>query len=103
MDAYLKGTLKDFSIAVAINGTDFQKRVYHALLNVEYGQTISYAALSQRIDHEKAVRAVGSAVGKNRIMIVIPCHRIIAKDGSLGGFTGGLDLKVVLLEREQSL
>ena len=103
MDAYLKGTLKDFSIAVAINGTDFQKRVYHALLNVEYGQSISYAALSQRIDHEKAVRAVGSAVGKNRIMIVIPCHRIIAKDGSLGGFTGGLDLKVVLLEKEQSL
>ena len=85
----------DFSI-----GTEFQQRVWHALQGIEYGETISYATLAQRVDSPKGFRAVAQANGKNPFSIIVPCHRVIASDGKLGGYTGGLDKKQYLLALE---
>lgn len=89
-----------FSIPIHFKGTPFQEEVWKTLLNISYGETQSYSQIAQAIGHPLAVRAVGSAVGKNPIMIIIPCHRIISKDGGLGGFGGGLPLKIKLLAIE---
>ena len=80
--------------------TYFQKCVWQALLKIPYGQTISYAKLSERLGNPKAIRAVGAANGKNPIAIAIPCHRVIGSDGSLTGYAGGLDIKQQLLMLE---
>lgn len=85
----------DFSI-----GTEFQQRVWGALQGIEYGETISYATLAQRVDSPKGFRAVAQANGKNPFSIIVPCHRVIASDGKLGGYTGGLDKKEYLLALE---
>lgn len=85
----------DFSI-----GTEFQQRVWGALQSIEYGETISYATLAQRVDSPKGFRAVAQANGKNPFSIIVPCHRVIASDGKLGGYTGGLDKKEYLLALE---
>jgi methylated-DNA-[protein]-cysteine S-methyltransferase len=81
-------------------GTPFQRKVWRAMLAIPRGQTRSYAWIAKRIGHPQAVRAVGAACGANRAPIVIPCHRVIAGDGSLGGFSGGLGLKKRLLKLE---
>jgi methylated-DNA-[protein]-cysteine S-methyltransferase len=81
-------------------GTAFQHKVWQALLTIKTGQTISYGELARRIKKPKAVRAVGTALGKNPVPVLLPCHRVIASNGSLGGFTGGLSLKKKLLEIE---
>ena len=82
-------------------GTDFQKSVWNVLREIPYGSTWSYQDQAVKLNHPRAVRAVASANGKNRIAIVIPCHRVIGKDGSLTGYGGGLERKKWLLEHER--
>jgi methylated-DNA-[protein]-cysteine S-methyltransferase len=98
--AYFNGELKEFALPLAMEGTEFQLRVWNALRTIPYGETISYAQLATRIDNPKAVRAVGLANGSNPIPIIVPCHRVIGSDGSLTGFGGGLSTKQKLLDLE---
>ena len=97
---YFKGRRKKFSIRLEPAGTDFQKKVWKELLKIPYGKTVSYGQIAKAIGHPKAVRAVASAVGANPFCILIPCHRVIAGDGSLGGYAFGLAKKSELLKRE---
>lgn len=98
---YFAGKRVDFNIPLALEGTTFQRAVWEQLREVPYAQTISYGELARRVGNPKASRAVGSANGANRLPIVIPCHRVIAGDGTIGGFGGGLPTKRFLLELEQ--
>ncbi len=100
LQAYFNGELKEFDLPLAMEGTEFQLRVWNALRTIPYGETISYAQLAERIGNPKAVRAVGLANGSNPIPIIVPCHRVIGSDGSLTGFGGGLSTKKMLLELE---
>ena len=100
LNAYFAGELREFEIPLLMLGTDFQKRVWKALLSIPYGETMSYGELAKRIGEPKAVRAVGAANGQNPIPIIVPCHRVIGSDGSLTGFGGGLENKKKLLELE---
>lgn len=102
LDEYFKGERKVFDVPLLMIGTDFQKSVWKALLEVPYGTTSSYLKLAKDIGNEKAVRAVANANGANAIGIIIPCHRIIGSDGTLTGYAGGLHLKKRLLELEGS-
>ena len=99
---YFSGNLKEFKTKINLSGTDFQNSVWKSLLNVEHGKTISYSDLAKDIGNEKAVRAVASGVGANILPIIIPCHRIIGKDGSLTGYSGGIERKKFLLNLEKS-
>jgi len=99
---YFAGSRQDFDLPLAPKGTDFQRKVWRTLQEIPYGETISYGELAKRVGNPKASRAVGSANGKNRIPIVIPCHRVIAGDGGLGGFGGGLSVKEKLLAIERA-
>ena len=101
LDQYFKGRLKSFDLELKTGGTPFQQQVWEALAKIPYGSTISYGDLAVQIGNPKAVRAVGLANGRNPIPIIIPCHRVIGKNGSLTGFGGGLDVKRFLLELEQ--
>lgn len=100
LQAYFRGELKEFDVQLAMEGTEFQLRVWNALREIPYGETITYAQLAERIGNPKAVRAVGLANGSNPIPIIVPCHRVIGSDGSLTGFGGGLTTKKMLLELE---
>lgn len=97
---YLEGKRQAFDIELNPKGTDFQMRVWSALRKIPFGQTMSYGDIAGRIGCLRGARAVGSAVRVNPIPVFIPCHRVIAFDGSLGGFSGGLDLKKKLLSIE---
>ncbi|MGG1661605.1 methylated-DNA--[protein]-cysteine S-methyltransferase [Brevibacillus sp. NRS-1366] len=101
LDDYFKGTRREFSFPVSMAGTSFQKTVWHTLTTIPFGQTASYSFLAKTIGNEKAVRAVGNANGKNRLSIVVPCHRIVGANGSLTGYAGGLWRKEWLLEHEK--
>ena len=103
LDEYLRGERKVFDVPLLMLGSDFQKSVWKALLEIPYGKTASYLELAKKIGNEKAVRAVANANGANAIGIIIPCHRIIGSDGSLTGYGGGLPLKKKLLELENNL
>jgi methylated-DNA-[protein]-cysteine S-methyltransferase len=98
--SYFEGKLRDFDLPLWMDGTPFQQRVWQGLREIPYGETISYAELARRIGHPGASRAVGSANGRNPISIVVPCHRVIAADGTLGGYGGGLERKDFLLQHE---
>ncbi|MGM5469225.1 methylated-DNA--[protein]-cysteine S-methyltransferase [Flavobacteriaceae bacterium LMO-SS05] len=100
LNEYFKGERTDFSLKLNLQGTDFQKRVWNALLNIPFGKTLSYLELSKKLGDVKAIRAVAHANGKNPIWIVVPCHRVIGSDGSLTGYAGGLHRKQWLLEHE---
>jgi methylated-DNA-[protein]-cysteine S-methyltransferase len=100
LDAYFAGELIGFTVPLAPRGTDFQQRVWAALLEIPYGQTQSYGQLAERIGSPGAARAVGLANGKNPIGIVIPCHRVVGSNGNLTGYGGGLDRKKQLLDLE---
>ncbi len=100
---YFEGKLKEFSLPLVISGTEFQKKVWNELLNIPYGETISYEELAKRIGDIKAVRAVASANGFNSIAVIIPCHRVIGKDGDLRGYGGKVWRKKRLLELERAL
>lgn len=99
---YFQRQRKIFTLPLSPKGTVFQRRVWDALLTIPYGETWSYLQLARAAGNPKACRAVGGANGKNPIMIIIPCHRVIAADGGLGGYTGGLHIKTALLELEQA-
>ena len=101
LQAYFDGKLKTFDLPLRPNGTEFQKTVWRQLQQIGYGTTASYGDIAAAIVKPKASRAVGMANSKNPIPIVVPCHRIIGKDGSLTGFAGGLDTKRWLLAHEQ--
>ena len=100
LKAYFAGQRTSFELPLVLEGTDFQKKVWIALREIPYGETVSYKKLAEAIGRPKAVRAVGAANGANPIPIIIPCHRVIGNDGSLTGFGGGLPLKKKLLDLE---
>ena len=100
LDAYFDMRLTRFDLPLESHGTEFQRRVWDSLRIIPFGETISYAELARRIDNPKAVRAVGAANGRNPLMIVVPCHRVIGADGSLTGFGGGIERKRWLLDHE---
>lgn len=97
---YLDGKRKVFDLCLKPTGTEFQKKVWDALLKIPYGEAISYKELAVMVGNEKACRAVGGANGKNPIAIVIPCHRVIAADGTIGGYASGTKMKAKLLNIE---
>jgi methylated-DNA-[protein]-cysteine S-methyltransferase len=97
---YFSGKRSKFNIPLFLEGTEFQKKTWKALQLIPYGETRSYSDIAAKIKSPKAVRAIGSANNKNPIAIIIPCHRVIGKNGSLVGFAGGLDIKKTLLRHE---
>jgi AraC family transcriptional regulator of adaptative response/methylated-DNA-[protein]-cysteine methyltransferase len=98
---YFAGKLKKFNVPLVYPGTDFQVKVWKELRKIPYGSTISYEELAVRVGIKKASRAVGTANGMNRIGIIIPCHRVVNKNGRIGGYGGGLWRKRKLLELEK--
>lgn len=99
---YFDGSLTEFHTPLDLfAGTPFQQSVWRQLCRIPYGQTISYSELARRVGKPGAARAVGNANGRNPLPIVVPCHRVVAADGGLGGYTGGLDIKRFLLEVER--
>lgn len=102
-DEYFSGKRKKFDLPLSPQGTSFQKSVWEALAKIPYGQVISYATVARQIGNPKAVRAVGSAIGRNPIGIIIPCHRVIGSNKKLTGYAGGLDRKQSLLALEGML
>lgn len=100
---YFSGKRQEFSLSLHLEGTDFQKQVWQALLTIPYGTTVSYSIIAERIAKPRAVRAVGTAIGKNPVSIIVPCHRVIGSDGSLTGFAGGIPTKAFLLNHEKSV
>jgi methylated-DNA-[protein]-cysteine S-methyltransferase len=103
LEEYFDGRRRTFDVPLAPNGTEFQRSVWHALTEIPFGTTISYAELARRVGNEAAVRAVGAANGRNPIPVIVPCHRVIGSDGSLTGFGGGLPRKKWLLQHERAL
>ena len=101
LDEYFLGKREHFNIKISPKGTDFQKRVYNEMLKIPYGKTSSYSQIAENIGKSGACRAVGSACNKNPIMIIVPCHRIISKNGNLSGYAYGTDIKEKLLNFEQ--
>ncbi|MBL0356810.1 MAG: methylated-DNA--[protein]-cysteine S-methyltransferase [Chitinophagaceae bacterium] len=100
LQEYFEGKRKTFDLPLQQKGSAFQQNVWAQLLNISYGKTISYLELSKRVGDVKAIRAVGTANGKNQLAIIIPCHRVIGSDGSLTGYAGELWRKKWLLEHE---
>ncbi|MFR8868586.1 methylated-DNA--[protein]-cysteine S-methyltransferase [Paraclostridium sordellii] len=98
---YFNGTRKEFDIKFKLKGTEFQEKVWNALTDIPYGDTVSYKYIATKIGNEKAVRAVGNTNGINIINIVVPCHRVIGANKSLTGYGGGLDKKSWLLKHEE--
>jgi methylated-DNA-[protein]-cysteine S-methyltransferase len=103
LDAYFAGKLRRFDLALAMQGTEFQKLVWEALLLVPYGATTTYGEIAKRIGRPAAVRAVGAANGSNPIPIIVPCHRIIGRSGRLTGYGGGIEIKRWLLLHEGAI
>ncbi|MBS4218290.1 methylated-DNA--[protein]-cysteine S-methyltransferase [Bacillus sp. FJAT-49711] len=99
---YLKGERQNFTVPMDVRGTSFQLEVWDALHSIPYGQTRSYSDISEQIGKPMSARAVGTAIGANPLLIIVPCHRVIAKNGSLNGYRGGLDMKAKLLQVEKS-
>ena len=97
---YFAGERREFDLPLKLSGTEFQMSVLHALQQIPYGETTSYADIAERIGRPRAVRAVGAANGRNPIPIIVPCHRVIGSHGDLTGFGGGLDTKEALLRLE---
>lgn len=100
LDEYFYRGRKFFNVEVQPSGTDFQKKVWHELVSIPYGKTISYLELAIRIGDINSLRAVGLANGQNPVAIIIPCHRVIGKNGELVGYGGGMDKKIWLLQHE---
>jgi O-6-methylguanine DNA methyltransferase len=103
LEEYFAGKRRDFTFPLDLRGTDFQLACWRALLAIPYGETRSYAAIARAVGKPNAFRAVGMANNRNPVAIVVPCHRVIASDGTLCGYGGGLDVKRKLLELEGSL
>lgn len=102
LDEYFAGKRKSFDLPLAPSGTEFQKKVWNALTQIPYGKTCSYKDIACAIGNPNACRAVGMANNKNPIAIIIPCHRVVGKNGDLTGYAGGLDIKKILLDIEEN-
>ncbi len=102
LEEYFDGKRKSFDISLKIEGTKFQKSVWNALMTIPYGETMSYKDIAKLIGNEKASRAVGMANNKNKLPIIIPCHRVIASNGDLTGYAGGIEIKEKLLNLEKA-
>ena len=100
IEAYFAGTLRDFTVPAAPKGTEFQRKVWDAIREIPYGQTLSYGEIAAKIGHPSAARAVGMAAHRNPVPILIPCHRVVGRSGSLVGFSEGLETKRFLLDWE---
>lgn len=102
LDAYFAGKLEKFDLPIKLDGTGFEKKVWRALLAIPYGQVSTYGKIATKIGRPKACRAVGGAIGKNCLAIIVPCHRVIKGDGSLGGYAWGPKVKqrLILLEKK---
>ena len=101
LEEYFAGRRRSFSVPLDMDGTPFQKKVWKALSEIPYGEVRSYGQIARRVGNHKASRAVGTANGANPVAIIVPCHRVIAGDGSLGGYGGGLTNKTYLLSLEK--
>jgi methylated-DNA-[protein]-cysteine S-methyltransferase len=101
LDAYFEGERREFDLELDLVGTNFQRRVWEALLTIPYGETRSYGEIAEQIGSPSAFRAVGLANGHNPIGIIVPCHRVIGANGSLTGYGGGLERKRILLQLER--
>lgn len=99
---YFQGKQVSPSLEMQLKGTSFQKKVWRELLHIPFGQTRNYQEIAKNIGHAKAYRAVGTAVSKNPYLILIPCHRVLKNDGSIGGFAWGADIKKILLDHEKT-
>ena len=102
LDEYFEGKRQKFNLALKPLGTDFQRSAWESLLRIPYGETRSYMQQAESIRNPRAIRAIGQANSRNPIPIIIPCHRVIGKNGSLTGYAGGLDRKTQLLSLEHS-
>ena len=103
LSSYFMGRTQKFDIPLRPVGTDFQEKVWRALRSIKYGKTVSYGEIARKIGNPKAVRAVGAAIGKNPLSIIVPCHRVIGSNGKLTGFAGGLETKEFLLNMERGV
>ncbi len=103
LDEYFFSSRTTFSLPFNLAGTEFQQRVWHELLNIPYGETVSYGQVALRIGRPSSVRAVANAVGANPLSLLVPCHRVIGSDHSLTGYNGGLDAKRFLLQMESKV
>lgn len=101
LNEYFEGQRQVFDLPLDFEGTEFQQKVWQALLTIPFGETRSYKQIAEQIGNVKAVRAVGAANGKNPISIITPCHRVVGANGKLVGFAGGLENKVILLKIEK--
>jgi methylated-DNA-[protein]-cysteine S-methyltransferase len=101
LEQYIQGRRTEFTVPLDLNGTDFQRQVWEALLAIPYGATLTYSEIAGRIGKPAAVRAVGTAIGANPVLIVNPCHRVIGKNGAWTGYRGGMDVKAELLRLER--
>jgi methylated-DNA-[protein]-cysteine S-methyltransferase len=102
IEEYFEGKRKVFNVNIIMEGTDFQKKVWKELMNIPYGETCSYKEIAIKIGSPKASRAVGGANNKNKIPIIIPCHRVIGANGNLVGYAGGMHRKKILLDNERN-
>jgi len=102
LQEYFAGKRKKFSIAVRLAGTEFQRKIWREIALIPFGETVSYSDLAKRAGAPEAIRAAGTSTGRNPVSIVIPCHRVVGKNGGMGGFAGGLERKRRLLELEKS-
>jgi len=100
LEEYFLGQRKVFNLPIGLWGTDFQRKVWLAVGKIPFGQTITYAKLAEQLGNPAAIRAVGTAIGANPLLIILPCHRIIGSNGSLTGYAGGLEKKKALLQLE---
>lgn len=99
---YLEGKRQTFTVPFDYNGTSFQMAVWNTLCEIPYGQTKSYSDIANAINKPRAVRAVGAAIGANPVLITVPCHRVVGKNGALTGYRGGLEMKTKLLDLEKT-
>ncbi len=102
LNEYFEGKRKDFDLPIKLRGTEFQLKVWEELKKIPYGQTVSYEYIAEKIGNKKACRAVGMANNKNPLCIIVPCHRVVGKNGKLTGYAYGNDIKARLLEIERS-
>lgn len=103
LDEYFNGKRRAFDLKLSLKGTEFQRKVWMELMNIPYGETLTYKDIADRLGNSHAVRAVGNANGKNPISIVVPCHRVIGSNGKLTGYAGGLERKAWLLKHEKDM
>ncbi|TCP21324.1 methylated-DNA-[protein]-cysteine S-methyltransferase [Scopulibacillus darangshiensis] len=102
LDEYFQGKQQTFNLPADVEGTTFQQEIWEALKDIPYGETYTYSQIAAMIGRPRAVRAVGTAIGRNPLLISVPCHRVVGKNGSLAGYRGGLEMKEQLLELEQA-